>query len=77
MLYQQNQNLNKIYLAVDDCPVLQETVLDWLAEKLKQPHLEKIRAPESNRRVSNQAIKNLENCFRYPSYKDGYSEIIE
>lgn len=75
--HQQNQNLNKIYLAVDDCPVLQDTVLDWLAEKLKQPPLEKITAPESNRRVSNQAIKNLGYCFLYPSYKDGYSELIK
>ncbi len=74
--HQQNQSLNKIYLAVDDNPVLQETVLDWLAENLKQPYLEKIVCPESNRRVSNQAIKKLGYYFRYPSYKKGYSELL-
>jgi hypothetical protein len=61
---------------VDDCPVLQEEVLDWLAQQLNLPFVPKVAAAPSNKRLSNQRIKSLGYVFKYPSFKEGYGTML-
>lgn len=76
-LQRQGAALDKVYLASDDSPVSKWEVMNWLAE------LQHCVAPEKsnesvgqNKRCSNKKIKQLGYTFKYPSYKDGYMEII-
>ena len=73
---EQQRALDKVYLAVDDCSVLQEEVLDWLAQQLNLPFVPKVAAVPSNKRLSNQRIKSLGYVFKYPSFKEGYGAML-
>ena len=73
---EQQRAVDKVYLAVDDCSVLQEEVLDWLAQQLNLPPVPKIAAAPSNKRLSNQHIKKLGYAFKYPSFKEGYGAML-
>ncbi|MBK6758955.1 MAG: SDR family oxidoreductase [Moraxellaceae bacterium] len=73
---EQQRVLDKVYLAVDDCPVLQEDVLDWLAQQLNLPFVPKVAAAPSNKRLSNQRIKSLGYVFKYPCFKEGYGAML-
>lgn len=77
MQQDQGQKLEACYLAVDDCPVLQEDVLDWLAEQMQLPAVPKVQGEgESNKRLANQRLKALGYSFVYPGYKEGYAGVI-
>ena len=74
---QTEQSLSPVYLGVDDCPVLQAEVLDWLAEQLALTPAPKVNTAPRNKRLSNQAIKQLGYVFKYPSFKEGYGGMLE
>ena len=73
---EQQQPLAEVYLGVDDCPVLQADVLDWLAAQLALMPVAKIVGQARNKRLSNQAIKQLGYVFKYPSFKEGYKGML-
>ncbi|GAB6139791.1 SDR family oxidoreductase [Methylosoma difficile] len=71
--------LDPIYLASDDDPAPMWDVISWLAEQLGHP------APtakpvdehaDQNKRCRNQRLKDLGYEFIYPSFRDGYGELI-
>jgi len=72
--------LEQCYLASDDDPAPMWEVMSWLAEQLKcQPPTVKSDDPccVKNKRCNNQRLKALGYKFRYPSFKDGYLELIK
>jgi nucleoside-diphosphate-sugar epimerase len=77
------ENPTPLYLGVDSAPSIQCEVLDWLAGKLGvapparvQEASETERAMRGNKRVSNRRLLASGFRFRYPSYREGYGEIL-
>ena len=72
--------LEQCYLASDDDPAPMWEVMSWLAEHLKcQPPT--VKSVDNhcvmNKRCNNQRLKALGYKFHYPSFKDGYLELIK
>ena len=72
-----------IYVGVDDEPADRRKVLNWLAERLgvPQPRVAAGGEPPSaraaaNKRCSNARLKATGYRFLYPSYREGYAEMI-
>lgn len=75
--HQQGQKLEDCYLAVDDCPALQDEVLDWLAERMQLPLVPKQQVDGfSNKRLSNKRLKTLGYTFAYPGFREGYAAVV-
>lgn len=76
-------NPDTLYIGVDNMPTLTCEVYDWLAEQLSVPDLEhkepteNTRLLRSNKRLSNQKIRDTGYVFKYPTYQEGYSAILE
>jgi len=68
------------YLASDDDPAPLYDVISWMAQQLNCP-APSIKASTSddtlNKRCDNQRLKALGYQFSYPSYKDGYTKLIQ
>ena len=71
-----------VYLGVDDYPSTQKEFYTWLYEQLgwSLPQIESL--PKdfvhgSNKRCSNKKIKDLGLSLKYPTFKEGYSEILK
>jgi nucleoside-diphosphate-sugar epimerase len=71
----------RLYLAVDDEPVDNETLLTWLADALSAP------APQpspgaatprraTNKRCSNARLRSSGYDFAYPTFREGYAELV-
>jgi len=78
------ENPARLYLGVDNVPSLQCEVLDWLAAQLGvagpirvSEASETERAMRGNKRVSNRRLLESGFGFRYPSYREGYGEILQ
>ena len=74
---------DEIYVGVDDEPADRRKVLNWLAERLgvPQPRVAAGGEPPSpraaaNKRCSNARLKATGYRFLYPSYREGYAEMI-
>ena len=74
----------EVYVGVDDEPAERRKVLIWLAERLGVPHPREIGGGEApsaraatNKRCSNARLKSSGYRFLYPSYREGYAEMIE
>ncbi|WP_178863661.1 NAD-dependent epimerase/dehydratase family protein [Thiomicrorhabdus cannonii] len=71
-----------LYIGVDDQPTLSCEVYEWLAEQLNVGYIEHIEPTEnsrmqrSNKRLSNAKIRATGYKFKYPTYQDGYAELI-
>ena len=71
--------LEQCYLASDDDPAPLWEVMTWLAEHLKcrPPTVKSVdNHADMNKRCNNRRLKALGYKFHYPSYKDGYLELI-
>ena len=72
--------LESCYIASDDDPAPTWEVMSWLAERLGCS-LPFVKATEQdatmNKRCNNQRLKALGYQFNYPSYKEGYAELID
>lgn len=72
-----------LYLGVDDAPAAQCEVLGWLAERLKvaaprhHASVDGGARPRSNKRCRNTRLRASGFRFRYPSYQDGYAELLK
>ncbi len=71
-----------LYLGVDDAPCTQCELMDHLAELMNLPRPERQPAPPgglrgSNKRCSNAKLKQSGYRLLYPTYREGYREMIE
>jgi nucleoside-diphosphate-sugar epimerase len=75
-------SLESLYVGVDNQPSLACEVYEWLAEELRMPEVEHKEASEnartmrSNKRISNAKIRATGYKFKYPTYKEGYLDLI-
>ncbi|MBQ0755885.1 MAG: SDR family oxidoreductase [Amphritea sp.] len=79
-LYQlsQEQTLAPIYLASDDEPVSLNEVSDWLAEQLDVEITDtSARRTIGSKRCSNKRLKSTGYRFKYPSFREGYPQLIQ
>lgn len=74
----------EVYIGVDDEPADRREVLNWLAARLGAPPPRETCADAAvsgraaaNRRCSNAKLKASGYRFLYPSYREGYAEMIE
>lgn len=74
---------DEIYVGVDDEPADRRKVLNWLAERLGVPQPRAAAGGEApsaraatNKRCSNARLKASGYRFLYPSYREGYAEMI-
>jgi nucleoside-diphosphate-sugar epimerase len=72
------EKLQPIYLATDSAPAPMLEVVTWLAEQMgvKEFLSEAATNERGNKRCSNQRLLDSGFVFRYPSYRDGYIELI-
>lgn len=76
------EDVESLYVGVDNQPSLACEVYEWLAEELCLPEVEHKESSEnarmmrSNKRISNAKIRATGYEFKYPTYKDGYIDLI-
>ena len=81
-LSEQNKPIDTLYIGVDSQPTLSCDVYEWLAEQLSVAEIEHSdptehsRLMRSNKQLSSQKIRNTGYQLKYPSYQDGYGELI-
>ncbi|MDG6779059.1 NAD-dependent epimerase/dehydratase family protein [Thiomicrorhabdus sp. zzn3] len=79
---QSPEKVDSLYIGVDDQPTPSCEVYEWLAEQLNAGYIEHLEPTEnsrlmrSNKRLSNAKIRATGYNFQYPSYQDGYIELI-
>jgi nucleoside-diphosphate-sugar epimerase len=72
----------QLYLGVDDEPALERDVLFWLADRLGSESLpvagprEGTRAGPGSKRCSNARLRAVGYRFRYPSFRQGYGDLL-
>jgi len=79
------ENPAPLYLGVDDEPVFQCDVMSWLAQQLgvakpvQKPTvgLASERQMRSNKRCSNARLRGSNYHFLYPTYREGYRELLK
>lgn len=77
------EQVEPLYIGVDNLPTLSCDVYNWIAEQLSVPEVEynepteNSRVQRSNKRLSNAKIRATGYEFIYPTYQDGYQEILE
>ena len=81
-MVENGQALDELYIGVDDQPTLSCEVYEWLAEQLSVSEVdhrepsENSRLMRSNKRLSNQRIRATGYEFIYPTYQDGYQDLL-
>lgn len=67
-----------IFLGVDDCPATRREFYAWLLPKLPfSPRGGTHASERSSKRCSNAKIKALGLTFRYPTFREGYAELLK
>ncbi len=72
----------ELYLGVDDEPADERTVMHWLAGALGAPVPRRAEGPEQtrrtrgNKRCRNALLRGSGYVFRYPTFREGYTEVI-
>jgi hypothetical protein len=67
-----------LYVGTDDDPVDFNTLMRWLAGRLGLPEPELAEAPRAqNKRCRNTRLRESGYEFLYPSYREGYDEILQ
>ena len=74
------EQLHSHYLASDDEPAPMWEVVSWLAKQLKcrQPEIKQVdKDATQNKRCCNKRLKELGYRFQYPTYREGYPQLID
>ena len=73
--------VDDVYIGVDDAPAAECEVLDWLAARLGAPAPRRV--PDGNaasrgagKRCSNARLRASGYRFRYPTYREGYAAVL-
>ena len=73
-----DEPLETIYLATDDTPATMYDVTHWMAQQLSIKVIsESASRRAGSKRCSNQRLKESGFSFKYPSYKEGYSALLD
>ena len=76
------EEIEDAYIGVDDAPVEECEVLEWLAARLGAPAPRRIRSvesgatPGSGKRCSNARLRATGYRFRYPTWREGYAAVL-
>lgn len=70
------ENPEPLYLASDDRPATTAEVVTWMSEELGVSTPQPGGAVSSNKRCRNARLRESGYRFRYPSFREGYPEII-
>jgi len=70
-----------VYIGVDDAPVEECEVLEWLAVRLDAPPPRRVRGDEagsrgSGKRCSNARLRASGYRFRHPTFREGYAAVL-
>lgn len=77
-LKEQNQPLAPQYLCVDNLPCPNQMVEQWLSQALNISYPEAFALePPSNKQGNNQLLRETGFNFRYPSFMEGYGELLD
>ena len=73
--------VDDVYIGVDDAPVEECEVMEWLAARLDAPAPRRVRRGEaaeqgSGKRCSNARLRKSGYRLRYPTYREGYAEVL-
>ena len=70
--------VGQVYLGVDDEPVRRSEFFYWLCQKLGMP-TQKIETSQKilGKRCQNARLKSLGFSFKYPTFREGYSALLE
>jgi nucleoside-diphosphate-sugar epimerase len=71
-----------VYIGVDDEPADRRTVVEWIAAELgivapDTPPTSPTALPQHGKRCSNRRLRESGYTFRYPTYRQGYAEMID
>ncbi|MDN7132106.1 SDR family oxidoreductase [Vreelandella profundi] len=72
--------LEDIYLGSDCEPVTMHNVMMWLAQQLKVEATETMQSPlrrRASKRCDNQRLIDAGYQFRFPSYREGYAQVLK
>ena len=74
-------DVDGVYVGVDDAPATECEVLAWLAARLGAPAPRRVRDEEaaargSGKRCSNARLRASGYRFRYPTYREGYAAVL-
>ena len=75
-----NQPVEDIYLCSDCEPATLHNVMMWLAEQLKVEATETMQSPlrrRTSKRCDNSRLLASGYTFRYPSYREGYQQVLK
>ena len=75
------ERVDDVYVGVDDAPVGECEVLEWLAARLGAPAPRRAgaggdAAPGSGKRCSNARLRASGYRLRYPTYREGYAAVL-
>lgn len=74
------QSRSNLYVAVDNEPATEEAVLRWIAQKqglnIPPPSVDPTSLKVSGKRCSNAKLRATGFRFRYPSFREGYAELL-
>ena len=70
-----------MYIGVDDAPVTELEVLEWLAARLGAPAPRRVSEADAasrgaGKRCSNARLRASGYRFRYPTYREGYAAVL-
>lgn len=77
---EQGQSISNLYLGSDCEPVTMHNVMAWLATQLNVASTENMQSPlrrRASKRCDNRRIRETGYEFRYPSYKEGYAQVLK
>ncbi|WP_447894707.1 SDR family oxidoreductase [Vreelandella sp. GE22] len=72
--------LAELYLGSDSEPATMYDVMSWLAKELKVETTETMQSPlrrRTSKRCDNSRIRETGYVFRYPSFREGYAQILK
>ncbi|XKH60153.1 SDR family oxidoreductase [Halomonas sediminis] len=75
-----HQDVASLYLGSDNEPVTLHNVMLWLAQQLKVEASDTMQSPLRRRvskRCDNRCIRESGYTFRYPTFREGYSQVLE
>lgn len=75
-LLDRKETVRPLYIATDNEPVTQHNLRKWLAAELGVSLIEEAVAHGSHRRYRNRALTDSGYRLKYPSFSDGYRELI-